>query len=146
MAELYRSVLTEVGVTDLHARRYRDPRDEAGSTCPSSSEVRLKPDTPCCSRLHSGEQQRRRDEGERAADAERGRGADRVPDRAEDDACGERAEALHGVVNAEREAAAFGWREIGNERLFSALREAEIEPVQQEPCEQSRQRCARREP
>ena len=55
----------------------------------------------------------------------------------EDDAGGERAEAVHGVVDAEREAAPRRRREIGDERFLGAFGEAEVEAVRQEPREQA---------
>ena len=86
-----------------------------------------------------------REKGERRAEAERRCRPKRGPHRAEDDAGGERAEAGDSVVDAEREAAPIGRREIGDERLFGALREPEVEAVEQEPRKKRRQRGAQRE-
>ncbi len=51
----------------------------------------------------------------------------------------ERADAVHGVVDAERNAAARRRREVGDERLLGAFRETEVEAVHQKP----RERAAR---
>src|SRR5713101_7476100 len=78
------------------------------------------------SRGHDDEQQRRREERERSADSKRDRRTEDLPDHAEQNARGQRADALHGVVDAERRSTARHGREIRDERLLRALGESEV--------------------
>src|SRR5439155_22161066 len=99
-----------------------------GDETPSHEVDRLyQPRVPrrrICTRWRRHEQYGR-DERERGAEAERRRRPVRIPHEAEDEAGRERADACHGVVNAEGETAALSGGEIRNERLLGALGEAE---------------------